>query len=143
VDVVEPDYHEGAHLSADGDGKSQSRRDSRRVADAAKRGARSAVEMVRRKATTPWMQEFFDEGTLRSKTCARDCGWRCRSAVSIGAGDFGAAQYRQPILARFYRGYIPDPAARGKHEGWKEPGRNGETIERKIADSEPVSLFVF
>ena len=38
---------------------------------------------------------------------------------------------------------FPSPAFRGKATGHKTPDHKGETVERKIADSEPVSIFVF
>jgi elongation factor G len=38
---------------------------------------------------------------------------------------------------------FPSPAARGRATGHKTPDHKGDTIERKIADSEPLSMFVF
>jgi elongation factor G len=38
---------------------------------------------------------------------------------------------------------FPAPSVREKISGHTTPDHNGETIERKIADSEPVSIFVF
>ena len=38
---------------------------------------------------------------------------------------------------------FPDPAARGKVGGTSEPGGKGKPVERKVADAEPLSIFVF
>ena len=90
------------------------------------------------------MQEFFDEGTLP----ANDLKKGLREAVlakrifpvllssalhNIGSG----------AILNFLVEIFPSPAARGKAIAHKSPDHKGETIERKIAESDPVSLFTF
>ena len=38
---------------------------------------------------------------------------------------------------------FPDPAARGSVSGYSEAGGKGNPLERKVADKEPLSVFVF
>ena len=38
---------------------------------------------------------------------------------------------------------FPDPAGRGAVSGFTEAGGKGNPVERKVADSEPLSIFVF
>ena len=46
-------------------------------------------------------------------------------------------------ILNFLAEIFPSPASRGKAIGHKTPDHKGETVERKIADSEPLSIFVF
>ncbi len=46
-------------------------------------------------------------------------------------------------ILNFMAEIFPSPAGRGKVAGHKTPDHKGDTVERKIADSEPLSVFVF
>ena len=46
-------------------------------------------------------------------------------------------------ILNFLAEIFPSPAFRGKPQRYKTPDQQGRDVERKIADSEPVSLFVF
>lgn len=46
-------------------------------------------------------------------------------------------------LLNFLVEIFPSPAARGKSTCHKTPDHKGETLERKIADSEPLTIFAF
>src|SRR5208282_729404 len=68
------------------------------------------------------MEEFFDKGTLPE--------------ADLREG------LHQAIMG-FIAGMLPSPLYHGKLTGTSEPGGKGSEVERKIADSAPVSVFVF
>jgi elongation factor G len=127
----------------DGDGKSKIEEIPAEMAEQAKAAHEALVEMVA-EGDDELMQEFFDKGTLP----VEDLKKGLREAV--------LAKRMFPVLLSsalhniasdaildFLAEIFPAPASRGKAEGHKTPDPTGETMERKIADSEPVSLFVF
>jgi elongation factor G len=133
-----------AHLyTPDGDGKAKIEEIPADLADAAKEAHEALVEMVA-EGDDALMQEFFDEGTLPVEDLRKGLRLafvqrRIHPVLATAALHNLGSQ----SLLDFIVDIFPDPVARGKHEGWKLPGRQGDTIERKIADSEPLSLFVF
>jgi elongation factor G len=133
-----------AHIySPDGDGKAKIEEIPAELADAAKEAHEALVEMVA-EGDDALMQEFFDEGTLPVEDLRK--GLRLallKRRIYPVLATSALHNIGSQSLLDFIVDIFPDPAARGKHEGWRQPGRDGETIERKIADSEPVSLFVF
>jgi elongation factor G len=127
----------------DGDGKAKIEEIPAELAEQAKAAHEALVEMVA-EGDDELMQEFFDKGTLP----VEDLKKGLREAV--------LAKRMFPVLLSsalhniasdaildFLAEIFPAPASRGKAEGHKAPDPAGETMERKIADSEPVSLFVF
>jgi elongation factor G len=127
----------------DGDGKAKIEEIPAEMAEQAKAAHEALVEMVA-EGDDELMQEFFDKGTLP----VEDLKKGLREAV--------LAKRMFPVLLSsalhniasdaildFLAEIFPAPASRGKAEGHKAPDPAGETMERKIADSEPVSLFVF
>ncbi len=133
-----------AHLyTPDGDGKAKIEEIPADLADAAKEAHEALVEMVA-EGDDALMQEFFDEGTLPVEDLRKGLRLafvqrRIHPVLATAALHNLGSQ----SLLDFIVDIFPDPVARGKHEGWRLPGRQGETVERKIADSEPLSLFVF
>ncbi|MHB8754767.1 MAG: elongation factor G [Candidatus Acidiferrales bacterium] len=127
----------------DGDGKAKIEDIPADMADVAKAAHEALVEMVA-EIDDELMQEFFDKGTLP----VEDLRKGLREAV--------LEKRMYPVLASsalhnidtdaildFIVDTFPSPSQRGKAPAYKEPARNGETIERKIDDKEPLSLFVF
>jgi elongation factor G len=127
----------------DGDGNAKIEEIPAEMAEQAKAAHEALVEMVA-EGDDELMQEFFDKGTLP----VEDLKKGLREAV--------LAKRMFPVLLSsalhniasdaildFLAEIFPAPASRGKAEGHKAPDPAGETMERKIADSEPVSLFVF
>src|SRR5271165_6165081 len=127
----------------DGDGKAKIEEIPAVLAEPAKIAHEALVELVA-EGDDALMQEFFDEGTLP----ANDLKKGLREAVlakrifpvllssalhNIGSG----------AILNFLVEIFPSPAARGKAITHKSPDHKGETIERKIAESDPVSLFTF
>ncbi|MBI4443417.1 MAG: GTP-binding protein, partial [Acidobacteria bacterium] len=98
------------------------------------------VELIA-EANEAYMEEFFEKGTLtpehfgeglRQQIAARNLfPILCSSATNLVGID---------LLLNFIVELFPSAVARGKVIGTTP---SGEAVERRIADSEPVSLFVF
>jgi elongation factor G len=127
----------------DGDGKAKIEEIPAALAEEAKTAHETLVEMVA-EGDDALMQEFFEEGTLP----VEDLKKGLREAVH--------AKRMLPVLLssalhnvgsdailNFLVEIFPSPAFRGKAAGHKTPDHKGDSVERKIADSEPVSLFAF
>jgi elongation factor G len=127
----------------DGDGRAKMEEIPADMAEAAKAAHEALVEMVA-EGDDELMQEFFDKGTLP----VEDLEKGLREAVSEKRifPVLAASALRNigsDSILNFICSILPAPAARGKISGHTEPGGKGNAVERKIADSEPVSMFVF
>jgi elongation factor G len=127
----------------DGDGKAKIEEIPADLADEAKTAHEALVEMVA-EGDDALMQEFFDEGTLP----VEDLKKGLRGAVlakRIFPVMLSSALHNigSDAILNFLVEIFPSPAARGKATGHKTPDHKGDTIDRKIADSEPLSMFVF
>jgi elongation factor G len=127
----------------DGDGKAKIEEIPADLAEQAKMAHEALVEMVA-EGDDELMQEFFDKGTLPVedlKKGLRDAVLAKRIfpvLLSSALHNIGA-----DAILNFLVEIFPSPATRGKATGHKTPDHKGDTIERKIADSEPASIFVF
>jgi elongation factor G len=127
----------------DGDGKAKIEEIPADLAEQAKAAHEALVEMVA-EGDDALLQEFFDEGTLP----VADLKKGLREAVlakrmfpillSSALHNIGS-----DAILNFVAEIFPSPAVRGKAAGHKSPDHKGETIERKIVDSEPLGIFVF
>jgi len=127
----------------DGDGKAKIEEIHADLAEEAKAAHEALVEMVA-EGDDALMQEFFDEGTLP----VEDLKKGLRDAVlakRIFPVMLSSALHNigPDAILNFLVEIFPSPAARGKATGHKTPDHKGDTVERKIADSEPLSMFVF
>jgi len=127
----------------DGDGKAKIEEIPADLAEEAKAAHEALVEMVA-EGDDALMQEFFDEGTLP----VEDLKKGLREAVlakRIFPVMLSSALHNigPDAILSFLVEIFPSPAARGKATGHKTPDHKGDTIERKIADSEPLSMYVF
>jgi elongation factor G len=127
----------------DGDGKAKIEEIPADLAEEAKAAHEALVEMVA-EGDDALMQEFFDEGTLpvedlkkglRGAVLAKRIFPVMLSSVLHNIGP--------DAILNFLVEIFPSPAARGKATGHKTPDHKGDTTERRIADSEPLSMFVF
>ncbi len=90
------------------------------------------------------MQEFFDKGTLPVEDLKKGLHEEVRDKkvfpvlLSSALHNIGT-----DAILNFIAEIFPSPAFRGKATGHKTPDHKGETVERKIASSEPLSVFVF
>src|SRR5580658_998834 len=127
----------------DGNGIAKIEEIPQALADEAKLGHETLVEMVA-EGNDELMQEFFDQGTLP----VHDLVMGLREAVlakrlfpvmlSSALHNIGSDAVLNLMVAIF-----PSPAVRAKIDCHKTPDHKGETIERKISVSEPLSVFVF
>ncbi|HKV04406.1 MAG TPA: elongation factor G [Candidatus Acidoferrales bacterium] len=127
----------------DGDGKAKVEEVPADLAEQAKKSHEALVEMVA-EGDDELMQEFFDKGTLPIEDLKKGL----REAVlakRIFPVLLSSALHNvgSDAILNFLIEIFPSPAFRGKATGHQSPDHKGDTIERKIADSEPVSLFVF
>jgi elongation factor G len=123
-----------------GNGKGQAGALPEALKSTAESAREKLIEMIA-EGNDALMEEFFDKGTLTPEQ------------ITQGLRDAVAAQRLYPILfssatalvgidlvLNFAADFFPSPLARGAAKG-KAP--DGKEIERKIADNEPLSLFVF
>ena len=128
----------------DGDGKAKIEEIPAELAEAAKAAHEALVEMIA-EGDDELMAEFFEKGTLPAEDLAKGLrGAVLEKRIFPGAGQLRAAQYRQRCDFEFYLRLFPVAhRARKSCPAFTQPGRKGDAIERKIAESEPASLFVF
>jgi len=109
---------------------------------AAQAGHEKLVEMIA-EGNDALMEEFFDKGTIPEEHLIPALHEAIREdrifpvLFASGLGNIGADRAMDFIVD-----YTPAPTERGKVEGQVTSG-NGEPPQRKVADSEPLSLYVF
>jgi elongation factor G len=109
--------------------------------DAASKAHEALVEMVA-EGNDKLMEEFFEKGTLPEEHLvpglrAAVCEKRLYPVVvAAGLPNIGSEN-----LLNFIVDYLPSPLGRKEVEGLEHEG--GEVVKRKIADDQPVSVFVF
>lgn len=127
----------------DGDGRAKVEEIPADMAAAAKEAHETLVEMVA-EGDDALMEEFFEKGTLPLEDLTKGLRLAFQEKrlfpvmVSSALHNIGSDALLNLIVDVF-----PDPAARGKASGFSEAGGKGSPVERKIADSEPLSIFVF
>ncbi len=129
--------------SAGGDGKAKVEEIPADMADAAKEAHEKLVEMVA-EGDDKLMEEFFEKGTLPPEDLRKGL----KEAVAVRRifpvlATAALPNIGSDAVLNFLVEIFPDPFVRVKVTGYTEPERKGDTTERKIVDSEPVSLFVF
>jgi elongation factor G len=133
-----------AHVyESDGSGKAKVEEIPADLAEAAKAAHEALVEMVA-EGDDKLMEEFFEMGTLPVEDLVK--GLRAAIVekrivpvvVASGLHNIGSEAILNMIVDLF-----PSPLQRKTVSGTTEPGGKGEQVERKVADSEPVSLFVW
>ncbi|MGH9774887.1 MAG: elongation factor G [Candidatus Acidiferrales bacterium] len=133
-----------AHIyTPDGDGKAKIEEIPAELADTAKEAHEKLVELVA-EGDDKLMEEFFDKGTLPEedlKKGLREAMLRKRIfpvLASSALKNIGTA-----TILNFITEILPSPAARGKVTAYTQPNRAGESRERNISSSDPLTLFVF
>lgn len=126
-----------------GDGKAKVEEIPAEIKDAAEAAHEKLVEMVA-EGDDKLMEEFFEKGTLPVEDLATGLRAATRTRritpvlVSSALLNIGS-----DAILNFLVDYFPSPLERGTVTGHTEPERKGETVQRKVSDTEPVSLFVF
>jgi len=127
----------------DGDGKAKIEEIPADLAEEAKAAHEKLVEAVA-EGEDELMQEFFEKGTLPIEDLKKGLHEEVRDKkifpvmLSSALHNIGS-----DAILNFVAEILPSPAFRGKATGHKTPDHKGETIERAIADSEPLSIFAF
>jgi len=127
----------------DGDGRAKVEEIPAEMAEAAKEAHETLVEMVA-EGDDKLMEEFFEEGTLPLEDLKKGLALAFRQRrlfpvlLSSALHNIGTDAILNLIVDVF-----PNPAAQGKASGFTEAGGKGNPAERKISDSEPLSIFVF
>jgi len=129
--------------SPDGDGKAKIEEIPADLAEEAKAAHEKLVEMVA-EGEDELMQEFFDRGTLPVEDLKKGLHEEVRDKkifpvmLSSALHNIGS-----DAILNFIAEILPSPSFRGKATGHKTPNHKAETVERAIADSEPLSVFAF
>ena len=133
-----------AHVYApDGDGKAKVEDIPAELADAAQEAHEKLVESVA-EGDDKLMEEFFEKGTLPEEDLAPGLREAVLSKrvypvlLSSALHNIGSEDILNFLVEMF-----PGPATKGTVTGYTQAERKGEMVERKVSDSEPVSLFVF
>ena len=123
-----------------GTGKGQPTEVPADVSAAAQAAREKLIEMIA-ESNDAYMEEFFEKGTLSPEhmveglreaiTARKMFPILCASATNLTGID---------LLLHFATEFLPNPLVRGSVVG---KNHSGETVEREISDSAPVSLFVF
>ncbi len=125
-----------------GNGKGKEGEIPATLASAAQEAHEKLVEMIA-EGNDALMEEFFDKGTIPEEHLIPALHEAIREdrifpvLFASGLGNIGTDK-----LMDFLVDYSPAPTEREPVKGTAAPN-NGEPPARKIADSEPVSLFVF
>jgi elongation factor G len=127
----------------DGDGKAKVGEIPADMAEEAKAAHEALVEMVAEN-DDELMQEFFDKGTLPVEDLKKGLHEAVQSKrmfpvlLSSALHNIG-----NDAILNFIAEIFPSPDARKTVAGHKQPGRQGDAMERKVASSEPCSIFVY
>ena len=126
----------------DGDGKAKVGEIPEELAEDAKKAHEALVELVA-EGDDELMQEFFDKGTLPIEDLKKGLreGVLAKRILPVLLSS-ALHNIGSDAILNFVAEICPSPAFRGKLAGHASSDGKGD-VERKIADSEPVSLFVF
>ncbi len=124
----------------DGNGKGTESAIPADRADAAQKAHEALIEMIA-EGNDALMEEFFDKGTLAPEHIVDGLRGAVhqRRIYPILCASAGR-NMGSDLLLNFLVANMPAPVDRGKVQG---KGPDGAEVSRKIADSEPLSLFVF
>jgi elongation factor G len=112
------------------------------MADAARKAHENLVELIAEGNDT-LMEEFFDKGTISEEHLVSGLREAVRERriypvlFASGLGNIGSDR-----LLDFIIDYLPSAIQRAAVKGAPSSG-NGEPPQRKVADSEPLSMYVF
>ncbi|HVC00050.1 MAG TPA: elongation factor G [Candidatus Dormibacteraeota bacterium] len=133
-----------AHLyQPDGNGRAKVEEIPADMADAARQAHEKLVEMVA-EGDDALMEEFFEKSTLPVddlKKGLREAVLAQRIFPVLAAS--GLRNIGSESLLNFLIEIFPHPGDRGTIEGSSEPGRKGQPVKRRLAEEEPLAIFVF
>src|SRR5215472_7736155 len=133
-----------AHVyTPDGDGKPKIEEIPADLAEAAKAAHEKLVEMVA-EGDDALMEEFFEKGTLPIEDLTKGLREAFHSkriypvVLTAALHNIGSATLLD-LLADIF----PNPSQHSGVVGHSETASKGNEIQRKVSDSEPLSIFVF
>jgi len=113
------------------------------LADSAKTAHEALVEMVA-EGDDALMEEFFEKGTLPEEDLRKGLREAVRAKKIYPAlPASGLHNIGSDYLLNFIVDYLPNGLERGEVTGAKEPGGKGDSLKRKVSDSEPLSVLVW
>src|SRR5260370_3869053 len=127
----------------DGDGRAKTEEIPAELGAEGREAHEKLVEMVA-EGDDKVMEEFCEKGTLPLEDLKKGLRLAFRErrlfpvVLSSALHNMGSDAILNLIIDVF-----PDPAGRGNASGFSEAGGKGNPVERKIADSEQLSIFVF
>ena len=133
-----------AHVyPSDGDGKAKIEEIPAEMAAEAEAAHAKLVEMIA-EGDDALMEKFFDKGTLPEEDLHEGLHQAIMTEkvfpVMVSSALHNAGS--EAILS-FLARMMPSPLHHGKMKGTSEPGGKGNEVERKTADTAPLSVFVF
>jgi elongation factor G len=133
-----------AHVyTPDGDGKAKIEEIPADMKEAADAAHEKLVELVA-EGDDKLMEEFFAEGTLPVPDLKKGLHEAIREKrifpvmLSAALRNIGS-----DCILNFIAEMMPAPPERGKWSAFTQPQKQGDVVERKVGDGEPVSIFVF
>ena len=133
-----------AHVyTPDGDGRPKIEEIPDVLAESAKQGHETLVEMVA-EGDDALMEEFFEKGTLPLEDLTKGLREAFQAkriypvVLTSALHNIGSA-----TLLDLLADVFPDPSQRGAAAGHSETAGKGTEMQRKIGDAEPLSIFVF
>ena len=127
----------------DGNGKGKPSLIPEELAEAANKAHETLVEMVA-EGDDKLMEEFFEKGTLTEERLRQGLRAQLRQRRLYPVFPACAVHnIASDLLLDFIVHFLPAAVERGAVLGYTQPASRGEKISRKIADEEPLSLFVF
>jgi elongation factor G len=125
----------------DGTGKGKETEIPADLQDAATKAHEALVEMVA-EGNDKLLEEFFDKGTIPVEDLVpglkQAVGEKRIFPVVVSSGVLNIGS---ESLLNFLVDYFPTPLERGEVEGLDREG--GQPVKRKVADNQPVSVYVF
>jgi elongation factor G len=140
IDLITMKAH---FFTPDGDGKPKIEDIPEVLAETAKAAHEALVEKVA-EGEDELMAEFFEKGTLPIEDLMKGLREEFQAktlypvVLTSALHNIGSATLLD-LLAEVF----PDPSQRGVALGHSETACKGDEIQRKIADAEPLSIFVF
>jgi len=130
-----------AAYEANGSGKAKETEIPAELAEAAGKAHEALVEMVA-EGNDELMEEFFEKGTIPEEDLVPGLKRAvAEKRIYPVLASAGLPNIGSESLMSFIGEYLPSPLERGEAEGLDSEG--GKPVRRKIADSEPVSAYVF
>jgi elongation factor G len=130
-----------AAYEADGSGKARETEIPAELAEAASKAHEALVEMVA-EGNDELMEEFFEKGTIPEGDLVPGLKQAiAEKRIFPVLASASLPNIGSESMMTFIAEYLPSPLERSEAEGLDSEG--GKPVKRKIADSEPVSAYVF